>query len=189
RGAVRDMVTKNELSTERKSFQFAKGKTYFTMVMHNSNFYNYENPGELDSYMQEADSVALTLKNGLLKKTVNVGLYANFNVGDSMEWERFNGTYRADYDKYGILKQTSAKFRMGPSGKQESFKVTRKNGLVTQVIRRRWMKPQGKKGYWQNEEKIVFKYTNKKISKQRYAMMINAAVIGSDNNYYLYYWY
>lgn len=189
KGARYRETLKSDYSTEKKYFQFADNKSYFTAVLHDCEYYA-EDGKTVDSTMEETDSISVTLKNGLLKKTVNTGMYANVNIGDKKTWQRFNGTYRADYDKNGILKETSAKFRMGESGKQNSFVVKRKNGRITQVIRRCWVPARnGKKGYWENEEKIVFRYTKKKISKKRYAMMINDAIIGSDNNYYFYNWY
>ena len=189
KGARYYEVLKSAYSTEKKYFQFAEDKSYFTAVLHDAEYYG-EDGKTVDSTMEETDSISVTLKNGLLKKTVNTGMYANVNVGEKKTWQRFNGTYRADYDKNGILKETSAKFRMGASGKQYGFVVKRKNGRITQVIRRRWVAAtKSKKAHWEDEEKIVFKYTKTKISKKRYAMMINEAVIGSDNNYYFYNWY
>ena len=189
KGARYYEVLKSAYSTEKKYFQFAEDKSYFTAVLHDSEYYG-EDGKTVDSTMEETDSVSVTLKNGLLKKTVNTGMYANVNTGEKKTWQRFNGTYRADYDKNGILKETSAKFRAGGSGKQYSFVVTRKNGRITKIIRRRWAPAtKSKKAHWEDEEKIVFKYTKTKINKKRYAMMINEAVIGRDNNYYFYNWY
>ena len=182
-------VIESEYLTLKKYFQFAENKSYFTAVLHDGKYYG-EDGKTIDSTMEETDSISVTLKNGLLKKTINTGMYANVNAGDKKTWQRFNGTYRADYDENGILKETSAKFRMGASGKQNSFVVKRKNGRIISVVRRRWVAAtKGKKAHWEDEEKIVFKYTDKKIDKKRYAMMINEAIIGSDNNYYFYNWY
>ena len=189
KGARYKSVTKSDYSTLRQYFQFAENKNFFSAVLHDGEYYE-DDKKTISSTMEETDSISLTLSNGLLKKTVNTGMYANVNAGEKKTWQRFNGTYRADYDTNGILKQTSAKFRMGVSGKEYSFIVKRKNGRITSVTRRRWVHPRdGQKGYWENEGKILFKYTNIKISKQRYSSMINDAVIGSSNNYYFFHWY
>ena len=138
----------------------------------------------------EIDAITVKTKNGLLKKTVNHGLYANYGDDIEKEWLHFNGTYTAQYDKNGILKQTSAVYRIGSSGKQNRFSVKRKGGKVVQVIKYRWDAAAKKgKGAWRKEEKYEFTYTKTKISKARYASMINSQLREEYHNYYVYYWY
>ena len=186
-GTINNMKVSDEYGSRQRIYQYGNGGPYFTLVLHYSDLRNPEQ-GTPDGSMEEVDSISVTTKKGLLKKTVNTGIYANVNENEEKQWVRFNGLYRADYDSDGILKGTSAKFRYGPSDKEYNFKVKKKKGRITQVIRQNWQKKTGR-GKWVDVEKIVFKYTNQKVDKQRYSMMINEHIIGSDNNYYIYNWY
>jgi len=168
-------------------------KNYFTTVLHD--YIRVE--GSKDSnneynFAEEIDSVTVsTRKNGLLKKTVNHGLFANYAKAQNRKWARFNGIYTVKYDKNGIANLTTAKFSSFPgSGKQLKFKTYMKNGLVTKVIGYNWDTEAKKgKGAWEKDSKIVFKYTGTKIDKIRYAAMINDQIMEKENNYYMYNWY
>ena len=186
-GTINNMKVSDEYGSRQRIFQYGNGGPYFTLVLHYHDLLDPEQ-GTPDGSMEEVDSISVTTKKGLLKKTVNTGIYANVNENEEKQWVRFNGLYRADYDSDGILKGTSAKFRYGPSDKEYNFKVKKKNGRITQVIRQNWEKRNGR-GKWVDVEKIVFKYTNQKVNKKRYSMMINEHIIGTDNNYYIYNWY
>ena len=189
-GTINRQDCKNNGEKKELIFQYANGAPYFTMVLHNSIFNKLGQPKKVDYTMEEIDSVAvLTQKNGLLKRTTNTGLYANWNNGEEKTWERFNGTYTADYDENGVVHVTSAVYRFGPSGKELSFKLTIKDGRIAQVVQRRWLSDGSKNGKWANEQKIVFQYTDTKIDKIRYAMMINDCVLTSSSTYYIYNWY
>ena len=186
-GTINNMEGSDEYGKRQRIYQYGNGGPYFTLVMHYNALLDPEQ-GTPNGSMEEADSISVTTKNGLLKKTVNTGIYANVNEGEEKQWVRFNGLYRADYDSDGILKGTSAKFQYGPSGKEYNFKVKKKDGRITQVIRQNWQRKNGQ-GEWHDAEKIVFTYTDHKVDKQRYSMMINEHIIGTDNNYYIYSWY
>ena len=186
-GTINNMKVSDKYGIRQRIYQYGDGGPYFTLVLHYNDLHDPEQ-GVGNGSMEEVDSISVTTENGLLKKTVNTGIYANVNENEAKQWVRFNGLYRADYDSDGILKGTTAKFKYGPSGKEYNFKVKKKNGRITQVIRQRWEKRDGR-GEWNDVEKIVFKYTDQKVDKQRYSMMINEQIIGTDNNYYIYNWY
>lgn len=168
-------------------------RNYFTTVLHD-HIWIEEKDGEESAYeyAEEIDSVAVTTrKNGLLRKTVNHGLFANYTYAEKRKWERFDGVYTVNYDKNGIAYKTSARFKTFPdSGPQLKFRVFRKNGLITTVIRYKWDTAANKgKGAWEKDQKFVFKYTGQKISRIRYASMINSQIMDEANNYYIYNWY
>ena len=162
-------------------------KNYFTSVFHESIYPTGSGKNSKYSFREESDTVAVTAKNGLLKKTVNRGIYANWDDPEKVEWLRFNGTYTANYDADGIIKSTSAKFRVGPeSGKQHLIKLTKKDGRVTKAVRYRWNRDTGK---WEKDRMVAFSYTNIPVSKARYASMINDQIMEGGGNYYIYNWY
>lgn len=141
-----------------------------------------ERPGE---YMEEVDSIRITTQNGLLKRTLNTGMYANWSEGDPKEWQRFNGTYIANYDEDGILHDTSSSYRAGPPGGSLLFDVTKDNGKITEIVRSdrypdRDIVPQNK---------YVFEYTDEAIDPARYANMINDHILSGDNTFYKFNWY
>ena len=189
-GAIERMDLRNEQVKKERIFQYADGAPYFTAVLHNNIFYNIDQPKVVDFTMEEIDSIAVkTRKNGLLEKTTNCGLYANWNADEEKEWQMFNGTYTVNYDENGIAHDTYAVFRSGPSGKALCFKVKIENGRVIQAIRKTWIQPEGGKAHWENEEKFVFQYTDTAIDNARYSLMINHCMITSDSSYYMYNWY
>lgn len=164
-------------------YQFGNGDGYFTLQV-GSTYYAPDSDDTVGFTMEEVDSVQVTTANGLLRKTVNSGIYANWNDGEEKQWERFNGTYAAEYDADGILQSTSSEFRMGPPGAADLLKITRENGRITEIVHSLQYAGQEPKA----DMKYVFHYTDTEISQARYAMMINDIVMGT-NNYYVYYWY
>ena len=164
-------------------YQFGNGDGYFTLQV-GSTYYAPDGEDAVGFTMEEVDSVQVTTANGLLQKTINSGIYANWNDGEEKQWERFNGTCAAEYDADGILKSTSSEFRMGPPGAADLLTITRENGRITEIVHSLQYAGQEPKA----DMKYVFRYTDTEISPARYAMMINDIVMGT-NNYYVYYWY
>lgn len=110
-------------------------------------------------YAEEIDAISTTVEKGLLRKTINTGLYSNWDDGQDDEWLRFNGTYTVNYDNDGIIKETT-RYKYNSSTK-----------------------------VWEEDRKYDFKYTDEKIEADRYAFMINANIIEEGNSYYIYMWY
>lgn len=164
-------------------YQFGNGDGYFTLQV-GSTSYAPDGEDAVGFTMEDVDSVQVTTANGLLRKTVNSGIYANWNDGDEKQWERFNGTYAAEYDADGILQSTSSVFRMGPPGAADLLTIKRENGRITEIVHSLQYAGQEPKA----DMKLVFHYTDTEISPARYAMMINDLVMGT-NNYYVYFWY
>ena len=136
--------------------------------------------------MEEVDSIDVTKNGELLKKTVNTGMYANWNDGETKEWQRFNGTYTANYDSDGIIHDTTAVFRAGSFSGEDHIKVTKNKGRVSEVETSVY--------YPDNNttmisDKYVIEYTDSEIDAARYANMINDIVLGQGNNFYKYFWY
>ena len=121
-----------------KVFQYGNRDEYFTLVLHE----NIISPPEekVVDHMEEVDSVIVTSENGLLRKTVNDGLFANYNDEEEKLWRRFDGTYTANYADNGIIDNTTAIFKTFPgSGNQYKFDVTIEDGRVTEVVRNCWV--------------------------------------------------
>ena len=98
-----DSVNEDKTHVGMQMYSYADDSPYFTLVFHSTRDTSVPEDG---STMEEADSVQVSTKDGLLVKTVNSGLYANWNDGEAKEWMRFNGTYTAEYEN-GILHHTS----------------------------------------------------------------------------------
>ena len=174
----------------RETFQYGAGK-HFTIKIHEETRTNVSDDPKEEEYADEIDYVTVTRKGGLLKKTLNRGIFANYdNVGTKKTWTDFMGTYTANYDSDGIISNTYAKFKGNSAyntGKQLKFKLKKKDGRIVQVIQYKWYNTSGK-GAWHPETKYVLKYGKKTISKYRFANMINDILMG-ENNYYAYMWY
>lgn len=176
----------------RETFQYGAGR-HFTIKIHEETRSNVSDDPDEREYADEIDYVTVTRKGGLLKKTVNHGIFANYdNVGTEKTWTDFMGTYTANYNSDGIVSDTYAKFK-GPSsyntGRQLKFQFKRKDGKIAQVIQYKWNKEANNgKGAWKRETKYVLKYGKKTIDKYRFANMINDILMG-ENNYYAYMWY
>ena len=168
-------------------FQYAHGDEYFTLALHERIQLPSEDGG-FDDHMEEADAVSVTTKDGLLSKTVNTGMYANWSEasGEEKQWLRFSGTYAAEYDGDGLLSAASAEHRIGPSGIEFKCEMTKENGLVTEAVK---LEPDYGTGGFSPASRFVFEYTDIEIPAGRYAAMINSFVTGSHNNYYYYFWY
>lgn len=190
-GRLDRVYTYNGSSTLEQIYQYGNNDAYFTLVLHEEEIIDPENPKAPVERMEEVDSLEVTTNNGLLVKTVNNGLYANWNEGSEKPWERFNGTYTAEYDSNGILSETEGQFRMGPSGKEYKFDLTFEDGRVTEVVRSRYgySGEDSEEGEWVEDSKLVFTYTDIPMSPERYAAMINAHILGEGNAYYIFNWY
>ena len=137
---------------------------YFTFVLHENHYAAFEeNPGMT---MEETDSVSVVAENGLLRSTTNTGMYANWNDGEEKVWQRFSGTYAASYDADGILTQTDAYHRVGPSGTENKFALTKENGSVVEVVR---LWKDYATGKWTGETKFEFEYTDIETTPARFA--------------------
>jgi len=177
-------------------FQYGNRDENFTLVLHE----NIISPPEekVVDHMEEVDSVIVSSEDGLLRKTVNDGLFANYNDDEEKAWYRFDGTYTANYDKNGILDNTTALFKTFPgSGNQNKFDLTVEDGRVTEVVKNSWApadtESEGSsaegEGQWVPEARFVFEYTDTEISPARYASMINYFLLEGGGNYYIYNWY
>ena len=124
-----------------KIFQYGNRDEFFTFVLQESIVSSPKD--KIADHMDETDSVIVTTANGLLKKTVNDGLFANYNDKEVKEWKRFDGSYTAFYDDNGIVSETEALFTTFPgSGKQYKIELTVKDGRVAEAIRYYWSVPQ-----------------------------------------------
>ena len=161
-------------------FSYANDDEYLTSVLHST---RYDIGTEQEIIMEEFDSIQVSTKNGLLAKTVNSGVYANWDAQTPKEWLRFNGTYTIMYES-GIVKETSAIYRAGPSGISSVFEITVKDGKVAEAIDSR----PDQDGNMQYFRKLVLTYTDTKIEKGRYTRMVNDIILDSTNGY-MFNWY
>lgn len=174
----------NGNSVTETLLSYANGDTYFTLLLFSRVSQGIQD--EPGFNMEEVDSVSVTTSNGLLDKTVNTGLYANWNEGEEKEWLRFNGTYTAYYDEDGILTTTSSVFRAGPSGSIDLFETTWEDGRITEAV---WS-IQNPDQDAEPMARFEFEYYDDlEIDPVRYASMINAHIMGNEANYYRFYWY
>ena len=164
-------------------YQYANDDDYFTFLLSENHIINPEDNSLTE--MEETDSVSVTTKDGLLVKTVNTGMYANWNEREKKEWRRFNGTYTAEYDGDGIISQTSVRFRTGPSGQTGRVELTKENGRVTEAV---LYEPLGDSGDKEPYQRYIFEYTDISISSARYATMINDFIFSGGGNYYRFNW-
>ncbi len=172
-------------------YQYGNRDEYFTLVHHESRSGEPDNPEGPKDHMEEVDSVIVNAADGLLQKTVNDGLYANWGDTEPKEWQRFMGSYTAEYDANGIVNKTSAVFSVGvSSGDQEKVELTIEDGRVTEAIVSNYgYTSETDEGKWENATKYVFEYTDIEISAARYAAMINNVVMEGGGTYYIYNWY
>lgn len=179
-------------------FQYGNRDEYFTLVLH-ENIISPPDEKVID-HMEEVDSVMITSENGLLRKTVNDGLFANYNDNEEKVWMRFDGSYTVNYDANGIIDNTTAIFTSFPgSGNQYKCDITIEDGRVTEAVRSIWATADTEnqeeasesenEGTWEPEAKFVFEYTDTEISQARYASMINYFLLEGGGNYYFYNWY
>lgn len=188
-GRTYQMSAKSDdgLSSQAEYYQYANDDEYFTFLLHEEHMGVPEGEGETGSGdKEETDSITVVSEDGLLVKTINTGMYANWLTGEKKEWQRFNGTYTVEYDADGIAKLTSGVFRAGPSGIQSKFDVTKENGRVTEAI---VLTPNSENDGYDEFTRFTFEYTDTEISDSRYATMINSFLLGEANSYYRYLWY
>ena len=184
---MEDLYTSEDgSSTKKRIFQYGNNDNYFTFVFHKTVSEDITGNNYPTYYAEETDSISVTTKNGLLKKTINTGLFANYDEGTPDEWTRFNGTYTVDYDETGIVSNTSVKSLQGYSGDVFKTKLTKENGRVTEVIKYQYNDQTNK---WNEIRKIEIEYSDVKTDKYRYASMINALIMDEENTYYIYSWY
>lgn len=164
-------------------YQYANGDGFFTSLFREDHIAGTDFFPE--QFAEETDSVQVTVENGLLKKTVNSGYYANWNEREPKKWLRFNGTYTAEYDSDGIAKTMSAVFRNGKDGIQYQIEVKKVNGVITEAVVKQ---PDGS-GSLTETTKYEFEYTDAEISAARYSQMMNYFIIGDGSNYYNNNWY
>ncbi|MBP3891968.1 MAG: hypothetical protein J6D29_07325 [Solobacterium sp.] len=182
-GRVYNVYEENEMGTDSLFYQYGNGDEYFTMVLRDARSVNLEM--DIADFAEEVDSIAITVQNGLLVKTINTGMYANWGGEEEKEWLRFSGTYTAEYDKDGIVSVASVVHRVGPSGIEAKYELTKENGLVSEAISRI---PSGEEDWYENAQ-FKFEYTDIETTPARYAQMINSFLMGSASSYYKYNWY
>ena len=159
-------------------YQYAYGDEYFTSMFRET--YTVGNEYFPEQFAEETDSVQVLTENGLMKKSINSGFYANWNENEPKRWLRFNGTYTAEYDSDGIAKLMSAVFRAGPPQTSYVVEVEKENGVITGAV---------VNGDTSLAKKLEFEYTDTEISAARYSQMMNYFIIGSGTNYYNNNWY
>lgn len=124
---MEDLYTSEDgSSTTQKIFQYGNNDNYFTFVFHKTTSIDVTGNNYPTYNAEETDSISVITKNGFLNKTINTGLFANYDEGTPDEWTRFNGTYTVDYDETGIVKNTSVKSLQGYSGDVFKTKLTKK---------------------------------------------------------------
>ena len=167
-------------------FIYGNRGRYFTTVLHENLMRNPDDPDTPDDHAEEVDTVDVEVEDGLLRKTINNGIFANFTDGAPKEWCRFDGTYTAYYDDNGIVNVCNAQFSSYPgSGDQVKFDVVIKDGRITDVIR----SESGSDGNWTETNRFAFEYSDVGVDNARYASMINEIIMMGSNNYYMYNWY
>ena len=177
-------------STTELVYQYGDGGDFFTMVHHETLGQNSEDPDGPKEHAEEIDSVIITAKDGLMEKTVNDGLYANWGDGEEKIWYRFMGTYTMNYDVNGIVQSTYAYYSNGVgTGEQDQITLTVSDGRVTEAVVSKPFYDDNEEQYWQEMTKYVFEYTDIEISPARYAFMINDVLMEGGGNYYIYNWY
>ncbi|MCR5783817.1 MAG: dockerin type I repeat-containing protein [Clostridia bacterium] len=173
------------ISTRHRFYSYGNNDGFFTSVLHSSHVADYD--VSMPCYnTEEIDTVMVTSVNGLLKKTVNNGLYTNWLDGEDRDWMRFNGTYTVNYDSMGIVTSTSCAYRNDQTPNGLRFEITKEDGRVTAAVRKSYSEnnPEETK-----ELKAVFEYTDIPVDPARYSLMINAHLMEEGNNYYVYNWY
>ncbi len=184
-GCVYNVYEEDDSRKYALYYQYGNGDEYFTLVLRDERSRDDESAEAVDYYAEEVDAVSVTVQNGLLVKTVNTGMYANWGGEEEKEWLRFSGTYTAEYDDDGIAAITSAVHRAGPSGTDGRYEVTKADGLVTEGACYAPMND----GQWYAAARYTFAYTDLETTPSRYAQMINSFLMGSESAYYKYNWY
>lgn len=163
-------------------YRYDNDDEYFTKVQQEMHAAASEDSAAANN--EEVDSITVTTENGLLKKTVNTGEYANWIEGEKKEWLRFRGVYTADYDGDGIVNIMTGDFGKDGIRIEKQFVVTRADGKITEVIEQI---PDGDS--WTDLTRLTFEYDETEISPARYSLMMNYFIAGSQSKYYHYNWY
>lgn len=164
-------------------YQYGNGDEYFTMVL--QEMHEAASEGNAAGTNEEVDSVSVTTENGLLRKTVNTGMYANWLEGEKKEWLRFRGVYTADYDGDGIISKMTGDFGKEGTSVDDQFEVIREDKRITEVV----VQIPDADDSWLALTKYEFEYTDTEISPARYSLMMNYFIVGNQSNYYHYNWY
>ncbi|MBR6953576.1 MAG: hypothetical protein IKH77_00850 [Clostridia bacterium] len=184
-GRVYNVIEEDEDRRNVLYYQYGNGDEYFTLVLRDERIRNTEDPEGVSDYSEEVDAISVTTENGLLVKTVNTGMYANWSDREEKEWLRFSGTYTAEYDEDGIAVLTSAVHRVGPSGVDGRYELTKADGVVTGGS---CFIPE-ENDSWLETARFTFEYTDTETTPARYAQMINSFLMGTESSYYKYNWY
>ena len=182
-GCVYNVYQEDENHKYALFYQYGNGDEYFTMVLRDERI--QDSAENIDDHAEKVDAISVTVQNGLLRKTVNTGMYANWGGDEEKEWLRFSGTYTAEYDDDGIVQLNSAVHRAGPSGTDSRYELTKADGAVTECVE--YVPMDGDQ--WFATARFTFEYTDTETTPARYAQMINSFLMGSENNYYKYNWY
>ena len=171
-------------------YQYGNRDEYFTMVHHESTVSYPEELEMPDDYAEEVDSVIVTTEDGLLKKTVNDGIYANWSETEEKIWYRFMGSYSIEYDRNGIAGNLLSVYSIGSPESREKYEIKYKDGKVTEIVRYFLNNSDsGKDEDWNERTKFVFEYTDVVISPARYASMINDIITDGGTTFYIFNWY
>ncbi|MCR5215198.1 MAG: hypothetical protein K6E10_12355 [Eubacterium sp.] len=183
--SVKSQYFEDGVSTRHQIYSYGNNDDFFTSILHSSHVADVE-PDMPYYNTEEIDTIMVTSENGLLKKTVNDGLYTNWLDGEDREWMRFNGTYTVNYDAMGIVNTTECTYRDEQVPVNYIFDVTVADGRVTEAIRK-----SAQQGSTEeiNECKVVFEYTDMAIDAGRYSRMINDHIMPDGNSFYYYNWY
>ena len=181
KGRLYEVHYKSDNSSADTYYQYANGNDYFTSLV--KEFHQAGSEYNKAETMEETDSVQVTLKDGIIAKSVNSGFYANWQEGEDKQWLRFNGTYTCTYDSDGIVKLMEVDYRkfVIDHAVFAKFATAKKNGFITKAVTKN---PDGS-----DYEKVVFEYTDTTISPARFSNMMNYFISGAGTNYYNNNWF
>lgn len=184
-GCIYNVYEQSDIKNCSLFYQYGNGDEYFTLVLRDERSYYSEGADHVGYFAEEVDAVSVTVRSGLLVKTVNTGMYANWGGEEEKQWLRFSGTYTAEYDEDGIVAVTSAVHRVGPSGIENRYETTKEGGTVTEGI----VFSPTSNGPWISQSRFTFEYSDIETTPSRYAQMINSFLMGPESSYYKYNWY
>ena len=180
----------NGAGTTERVYQYGSRDGYFTMVHHEGLVTYLEGNEILRDHAEEVDSVVVTAENGLLRKTVNDGIYANWGDTEEKTWVRFMGTYSIEYNDSGIAENLLSTYHIGTPESRAKREIRYENGQVAEAVRCDLFGGEdGTGGQWQEFTRFEFEYTDIAVSPARYAAMINSLITEGGSNYYIFNWY